>query len=368
MKDAMGIILCEGKRLHINELTEFRAPSALPMYGRYRLIDFALSNLVNSGVINVGVTTMHNYSSLMDHLGSGKEWDLSRKNYGLFILPPNNRWDISIDEGSIDVLKSIEGYIRKSRQKYVVISDGHTVCNTTYNEALSRHVETGADITMLYYDSETDAKSELVLDMDDTGRVVLLENRPARPASVHVSLGTYIIEKSLLESLVDQCYSRGRHDFVMDILVENVKSLKIFGCPVTGFVRKVTSLKSYYNANMDVLNENVRRELFGSKNAIYTKIKDQVPSRYGPEAKARDSFIADGCVIAGNVSGSVLFRGVHVGKNVEIKNSIIMQNTFIQEGAQIENVVIDKECIIRQGKRLIGQQNYPVVVAKKTVI
>lgn len=369
MKDTMGIIISENQ-IHLNELTERRSVEAMPVGGRYRLIDFMLSNMVNSGIINVGVCTKNNYTSLMDHIGTGKPWDLNRKNYGLFILPPFvNRELTTGGHGNIDTLFGVINYLKKSSQQYAVITDGNIVCNMTFNDALENHKNSGADISIIYNETQKALPKGTVLDTDSSGRVVIIQKNPRNPISKKYTMGTYILERVLLESLIEECVSRGKHDFVMDILIENVNKLKIFAYKLDGYVNRVDSIKAYYKVNMDLLNQSIRDELFGSSNnPIYTKVKDQVPTKYGDNAVVNDSLIADGCIIDGEVDNSIIFRAVHIDKGVKIKNCIIMQNTFVQEGTELEHVVIDKECVVRMGKRLIGQEDYPVIVGKRTIV
>ncbi len=372
--DAMtGIILTEDKETQLGVLTEKRAISAMPMAGRYRLIDFILSCMVNSGIRNVGVATQFNYSSLMDHLGSGKDWDLSRKNSGLYILPPYlGRENTGKADGDIDVLYGIGSFIRRTRPDYIVLSKGNTMYNTTFNEALAFHKQNHADITILY-NCETQASSETLarytlLDVDDSGRVTdIMKNHP-HPKGNKVSMDAYICERSFLINTIENCIAHGEHDWVMDVLVKNVNRLKIYGYQFDGYVGRVDTIDSYYQNNMNFLKPEIRRELFSSTAKIYTKVKDQVPTHYGDHAKVVDSMVADGCMIDGTVENSVIFRGVHIGRGATVKNSIVMQNSVIQENCFVENVVLDKEVTLLAGKTVMGQPNYPFVIAKGNVI
>ncbi len=300
--DAMtGIILTEDKETQLGTLTEKRAISAMPMAGRYRLIDFILSSMVNSGIRNVGVATQFNYSSLMDHLGSGKDWDLSRKNSGLYILPPYlGRENTGKTDGDIDVLYGIGSFIRRTKPDYIVLSKGNTMYNTTFNNALAFHKQNHADITVLY-NQETHANSETLarytlLDVDDSGRVTdIMKNHP-HPKGCNVSMDTYIMDRSFLINTIENCIAHGEHDWVMDVMVKNVNRLKIYGYQFEGYVGRVDTIDSYYQNNMNFLKPEVRRELFSDAAKVYTKVKDQVPTHYGDHAKVVDSIVADGCM------------------------------------------------------------------------
>ncbi|MGN1097658.1 MAG: glucose-1-phosphate adenylyltransferase subunit GlgD [Clostridia bacterium] len=373
MKDTMGIILAENSDIRLNELTDVRSVAALPFGGRYRLIDFILSNMVNSGIINVGVTTLFNYSSLMDHVGSGNPWDLDRKTYGLFFLPPYIRGGnaAGISNGSVDLLYGVLTHLRRSPQKYVLLAGGNLVCNMTFDEALYFHEETEADVTVIYNnlaDNPEQLKRTTVYEINDENRVIGIEHNPRTPKTSLSGMDMYIVERTRLISMIEEAYAKGSHDFIKDVLLANLNSLNIYAYEYKGFVGRVDNIKSYYENSMLMLDESVRRQIFGGENLIYTKVKDQVPTQYGENANVSDSLIADGCRIDGTVENSIIFRGVRVGKGTVIRNSIVMQNTVIDENCDLENVVIDKECTLRPLKRLIGQPNYPVILPKRTMI
>jgi len=372
MKDMMGIVMADSSQLRLNELTELRSVPALPFGGRYRLIDFILSNMVNSGIINVGVATNINYSSLMDHLGSGAPWDLNRKIYGLFILPPYVRGGAGgVSAGSIDQLYGVLTFLRRSRQQYVLLASGRTVCNMTFDGALRQHIEKDADITVIYYDKkekDEQLSRQNVYEIDSEGRITSMEAEPHYPKSTLAGMGMFIIERVKLIELIEDAYARGSHDFIRDLLMNAIDNLKVYGYEYKGFVGVVDSVRSYYENNMKMLEPAVRCEIFGSENRIYTKVKDQVPTKYGSGASISDSLVADGCIIEGTVENSIIFRGVHIAKGAVVKNSIIMQNSVIEENCDIENVIIDKECTLRASKRLVGQPNYPVILPKRTLL
>lgn len=373
MRDTMGIIYTGDNDVNLRELTRSRSVAAVPFAGRYRIIDFILSNMVNSNIHNVGLITQNNYHSLMDHLDSGKNWDLDRKKDGLFILPPyvtsnNKGWY----NGRIDALYNVTPYIKRSTQKYVVFSGSSIVCNLCFDGALEYHKEKNADITILYKEEPDEDNEELsrhtLLSTDSDGKVVQIQAKPRRPKSKKISMETYIIEKDLLEMLIDECVSQGQYDFTKDLLIKNIDRLNIYGFECKGYLAMIDSVQSYFKHSMELLNRNNRDELFNATAPIYTKVKDEVPTKYGNEAEISNSLLADGCIIEGKIYNSIIFRGVRVEKDAVIKNSIVMQNSQIQENALLENVILDKEVLIRKNKRLVGQANYPVVIGKKAII
>ena len=370
-RDTMGIILTNNDR--IPPITDIRANSALPFAGRYRIIDFVLSNMANAGITNIGVATESNYSSLMDHIKSGKPWDLDRKNWGLNILPPSlEKMSYGAIKGNIDMLAGISDFIQRSPQTYVILSLGNSIYNLDFTDVIEQHVNSQADITILYKDMRGVEERELsrftMIELDEKKRVTDIEVQPYYPKTATASMDVYIMEKALLESIVDECSARGDRDFVKDALVKKMQGLRIYGYEHTGYTDKIDSLKSYYRNNMNFLDKSIREELFNPANPIYTKTKDQSPTKYGAEAVVQNSFVSDGCMIEGTVINCVLSRGVKVKKGAVIKNSIIMQDSVIEENVELSHVVFDKEVYITKGRKLIGQESYPLAISKGTVI
>ncbi len=370
-KDTMGIILTNSDRIH--PFTEIRANSALPIAGRYRIIDFVLSCMANAGITNIGVATESNYSSLMDHIKSGKPWDLDRKNGGLNILPPSlEQMNQGYIRGNIDMLAGIRDYIHRSHENYVVLSLGNNIYNMDLSAVVEKHIENQSDITVVYKDFKGAEEEELtrhtLLELDDEGRVRDIEVQPYYPKTTNASMDIYVMDKALLESIVDECSARGDRDFVKDALVKKMSGMRIFGYEHTGYTYKIDSMKSYYNANMNFLNGALRKELFNINRPIYTKTKDQSPTKYGAEAEVSNSFVSDGCVIEGTVENCILSRGVKVAKGAVVRNSIIMQDSVIEEGVELDCVVFDKEVHITKGRKLIGQETTPLAIEKGTRI
>ena len=365
----MGIILTNNDR--IPPITDIRANSALPVAGRYRIIDFVLSNMANAGITNIGVATESNYSSLMDHIRSGSPWDLDRKNWGLNILPPSlEKMTYGAIKGNIDMLAGIQDFIQRSPQTYVILSLGNNIYNIDFDDVIEKHIESQADVTTIYTDMTGADERELsrFTMLNDDKRVVDIEVQPYYPKTSTAGMDVYVMEKALLESIIDECSARGDSDFVKDALVKKIDGLHIYGYEFKGYTEKLDSLKAYYRANMDFLKKEVRDELFNPARPIYTKTKDQSPTKYGAEADVKNSFVSDGCVIEGTVINSVLSRGVKVMKGAVVKNSIIMQDSVIEENVELSHVVFDKEVCVTKGRKLIGQESYPLCIAKGTQI
>ncbi len=374
IRDAFGLIYAGEQNINLRELVYLRAVGALPVGGRYRAIDFVLSNMVNTGIRNIGVIAQRSYHSLMDHLGSGKEWDLSRKNDGLFILPPFSSSDNTGSyRGTVDAIKGVMGYVRRTNQQYCVLAGSYTIYNMVYDDMIKQHIESGADITMLYNEEGADSFrgerfNDVRLNMNESGRVTDIEINSPLADSKNIGMDAYIIRKELLEYLVEDCVSRGKYNFVSDLLISNLNRIKIMGYKHKGYVGRLHCVASYYKMNMDFLNMDIQNDLFYGENPIYTKIKDEVPAKYAQDGKVKNSLVANGCVIEGNVENSVLFRGVYVGKGVNIKNCIVMQNSEIYNNAQLEYAILDKSVNIRQGRRLIGDEGFPVIIRKGAIV
>ena len=371
--NAFGLIYTGEANARLRELTFSRSVAAVPFGGRYRVIDFLLSDMVNTGISNVGLITQRNYHSLMDHLGSGKEWDLHRKRDGLFILPPFVTKDnTGMYRGTVDAIRSVLGYVRRSTQRYVILTGSHTLYNTTYDAMLRQHIETGAEITIMYNVerefNRADQFDDLRLTMDETGRVTDLSLDPYFPTSSFRGCDAYIMEKERLEYLVEEAASHGEYDFMRDVLVKNVDKCRIYGWRYDGYVARLDSVSTFYKHNMELLDPAIRMDLFNPRTPIYTKVKDEVPAKYTDTGRVRNSIVADGCIIEGEVENSVLFRGVHVCKGAVVRDSLIMQACYVGENSTLSNVVMDKGVLILNGRNISGYKTYPVIIRKGTTV
>ena len=372
MKDVMGLIYTGENDIHLGELTSQRAVAALPIAGRYRVIDFQLSSMVHTGIKNVGVITQKNYSSLMDHIGSGREWDLHGKQ-GLTILPPFlTRENMGVYAGLLDALNSNRNFLRLSTQEYIVVTNSHTVYNADFSEAIQQHIDTGADITLVYSRSlkSTDTENATYISVDESKNVTGMEIGPMVPTREGAFMKIYIARRELLRQLVEQAAANGLHDFDRDIVQRAINdgTLKICGYEYTDLAAQIDSIQSYFNFNMSLQNDDVRRQLFPAERPVYTKVRDDMPARYNNEGKSSNSLVGNGCIIEGTVINSVLFRGVKVAKGAVVKNSIVMQDAQIQEGAELDHCILDKQSVIRRNGRLIAPAAYPIVIAKNVVI
>ena len=374
--NALGIIFPNNYDGLIPELTNERLMASVPFGSRYRMIDFVLSSMVNCGIDNITVLVRENYFSLLDHLGAGREWDLTRKNGGLNIFPPFAQKNQGIYGGRIGMIDSILGFLKSQKEKYVVMSDTNLALNFDFKDILAEHIKNGADVTIAYTKEELpesvmktdDLKKAMYYTLDLDGNTVKKINiNPQDKGVQNFSMNIYVIERELLIELINRAFIAGGVYFERDILGAQVDTLKICGYEYTDYVARISSLKSYFDENMRLLEDENLEALF-DKSPIYTKIRDDNPTRYVNGASAKNVMVADGCVIEGEIENCILFRGVKVGKGAKVKNAILMQDTVIEDGVDAEYIITDKKVHITADKELKGTDSFPVFIAKRQVV
>ena len=370
MKKKMVGLIYTGEHINqLRDLTRTRAVAALPMIGRYRMIDFPLASMIHSGIKNIGIVMQKNYHSLMDHLGSGREWDLHGKRSGMTILPPYMTYDnVGVYEGLLDALRSNINFLRRSQERYIVVTDTSIVFNVSFDDVLEQHIAKGADMTLLYSKDRAARRhgSGRYLDIDENGIVRQLECDPALPRYENTYLSCFLVRRELLIDLVDRAVSGGLHHLTRELLTQMLreKRYRVVGYECPGRVWVIDSIASYFEANMDFLCAENRALIFTRERPVWTKLRDEMPALYAQGAKVSNSLIADGCVIEGEVENSILFRGVMIRPGAVVKNCIVMQDSVIQRHAQIENVILDKQVNVQENSRLISSPSYPLVVPK----
>lgn len=367
MLDTLGVIIACNNEANLGELTRVRTVSAVPFAGRYRLIDFILSGMVNSGMNTVGIATGHNYQSLLNHIGTGKPWDLARKREGLFVLPPAQDVVLTGD-CRIAVLTGVIRFLERSKQHYVVVADSNNVCNIRFDEIVEQHRNKNADITVVYQQVKNKVDGETYVDVDDNAAVKDIVYASDRKKCLNRMVGYYVFTKDILINILQDCMIHSRKRFVKDVIERSLSRLKVYGYCFDKFLRTVNDIDSYYNVSMELFETIKRKDLFMSEDKIFTKSKDRVPTRYLSHASIKNSIVADGCVIDGTVENSIIFRGVTISRDAEVKNCIVMQDGIISRKAMLSCCILDKNCVIREGKTLIGQQDFPLVVNKHRTI
>lgn len=369
-KRALGIIFPNSYDALVPELVNVRLMASIPFASRYRMIDFVLSSMSNCDIDNISILVNNNYHSLMDHLGSGREWDLVRKNGGLHIFPPFAEKESKPFVGRVGGLATILDFLREQKEKYVVMADAHIAVNFDFNAMIDAHIASGADITVAYNEQELPEYIQKSNDKGfyytytiDNGRVTKMYINPRETGVQNFGMNIYVIDRELLIDLVNTAFVRGQEYFERDILAPQLAKLNVQAYKFEGYLARISGMKSYFDENMKLLDDYNLDGLF-SRAPIYTKIRDDNPSRYINGAKATNVMVADGCIIEGEIENSILFRGVKVAKGAKVKNCILMQDTVIEAGANIEYLITDKNVTITAGKEMKGTDTFPFYIAK----
>lgn len=370
--DALGIIFPNSYDSLVPELVTERLMASIPFASRYRMVDFLLSSMVNCGIGNISIVVRSKYHSLMDHLGSGREWDLTRKNGGLTIFPPYAEKTVKVYNGRVEALASILDFLKDQKEKYVFMSDANIAVNFDFGAMLNAHIASGADVTIAYKEMEIPEAMKQINTINsdlyytfgiENGRVKEVRIRPQDDGVQNLSMNIYLIEREHLIKLINDAFVRGDVYFERDVLATHLDTLNVQAYKYEGYLAYISSMKSYFDENMKLLDDANLDALF-SESPIYTKIRDDNPTRYIAGAKANNIMAADGCVIEGEVENSVLFRGVKVSKGAKVKNCVLMQDTVIEAGADVEYIITDKNVTVSADKSIKGTDTFPVYVAK----
>lgn len=363
MNNVMGLITTNYSSENFSKLADIRPIATLPIGGRYRLVDFPLSNLVHSGIRTVGVTSAYRYRSLIDHLGAGKEWSLSRKDDGLYILP-GSAYGMKRFQGKFLLRDLINNrpFLDRATEDYVIVSASNKIYNIDFHQMVDQHIETGAEITMLYKEvANADMKAGHFMDLAHDGSVISVKNSAMGIAAWF--LDCFIINRETLLNLMEW-YSNMDYIDMMEIITDNLSRMKIQSYNFTGYVGAVDSTYDYMQCSMDLLDPKVRNELFYSSKMIFTKIQDAPPAKYLEGCKVSNSIISSGAIVEGDVENSILSRNVKIGKGAVVKNCVILQRCVIEPGAVLENVICDKFAHVSENVRLSGTKYSPLVIEK----
>lgn len=367
-----GIVFANTSDNFLKKLTSRRSMASVPIAARYRLIDFALSNLVNAGINSVAIITKENYRSLMDHVGNGAPWELDRKNGGVYLLPPYLTSRVKRYNGTVDALYGARDYVARVSSEYIVLYDAHNLANIDVASALDNHIERNADISIVYHKGVVSPDEEhsetMLLKLDSDDNVTAISFDPEKEEKANYSLGITIIGRELLTKLVFDAAEAEKSSFNREVIAQKVKNLKIVGFEHKEYVAVMNNTHSYFNANMDTLKKEVRSQLFNKQRPIYTKTRDDMPTRYGTKSKVKNCSIGDGCIIEGTVTDSILFRGVKVAKGAVVSNCILMQETSVGADAQLSNVIADKNVTISDKLVLQGSNKKHLYIKKNQIV
>ena len=370
MKGLHGIIFSYERRNDLRELGEIRSSASVPVGGRYRAVDFALSNLMNAGATDVGVVLHGQYQSLLDHLGTGKDWDLSRKRGGLKILPPFNYqkdWGTLPFRGKMEALQGVRSYLDTIRQDYVALMDGDLVANLPLKDIYETHIAAGADITVVCGNDSFRTDSGSYFEKSADGRITDVLYQLNTPRGYR-GLDVYILSTALLKDLVDECNAKDLFSFRRDVLRAKKDSLNLRAYIWEGFAAQIHSVQEYYDRSMQLLDPAIRAELFTPERPIRAKDTEKSSTYIGPDACCVNSLLADGCRVEGVVENSILFPGVVVEKGATVRNCILFKETVVGQGASLAHIIADKFVEIQANRTLMGHATYPIVLAKGSKI
>jgi len=365
--NVMGIIFTNDATM--GELTNKRTMAAIPFGGRYRQIDWALSNLACAGVRHVGIISRHSYQSLMNHIGDGEEWGLELEEGGLEFLTPYAQSTVGTYRGKLESLNNAKTFLQYGAEdELVVMIDSAILSNVDLNDILNKHVASGKDVTVVTKAgiANGEKKLDLALKLDENGEVADMVVDYVASEDYLASMDIFVVNKKWLEQSVTEMVARDKfhmdRDLVMGGWRRGVVSVNVY--QFDGIAMFNESVEEYFHNSLALVKKEVRQDLFHGNHPIYTKTRDRVPTYYGDECEVENTLLADGCFIEGEVEDSILFRQVTVAKGAEIEDCVIMNDAVIGEGAQLKYVILDKDVTVTPGAKLIGTKNNPIIIKK----
>lgn len=364
MNNCIGIINLDEYESRIEELVKNRSLGAVPLAARYRIIDFILSNMTNSGIESIGIFAKSKSRSLMDHLKNGRPWDLHRKREGLRFF--NFGYSDPAFEDVHNFAENIE-FIKRSKKEYVVLTPSYMICNIDFNKVVEAHKKSSKDITLVYKNinsTEEEFEGCDLLNINSDGKLLSVDKFLKDKQSINVSMEMYVMSTELFIDIVLDSIRTGMFRKVKEYINFNLDKLEVGTYEFKSYLACVNSLKSYYKFNMELLDEKVSEELFNKVRPIYTKVKDEGPTYYGENSNINNSIIANGCCIEGEVINSVIGRRVVIQKGVRIENCIILQNTVINKGSKLVNVIANKGCFLEEDTVYINENKIPIVISR----
>ena len=373
-----GLIFSNIHNSSVPELTSVRTIASIPFGCRYRLIDFPLSAMVNSGITKVGVIAHNNYQSLMDHIGTGKDWDLARRSGGIRILPPYITAYNSANGGKLyttrlEALMGVTHFIAKCSEDHIVLSDCDSVCTIDLKDMIRSHEKSGADMTIMTRTVKAGdvlpSEDATSVSCDVNGRIISLSACTNNFEEAEISTNVIVAKRTFLLDIINDAASHGYSRFYLEAIANRLEHARIMSYHFDGVFLQIGSLVSYYKASMELLGADVRNELFNSpERLVYTKLRNSSPTVYQSGSSVKNSFVADGCCIEGTVENSIIFRGVHVSRGAVVKNSILLQDTYVGADTSLNCVITDKNVVIRDGRTLSGHESMPFFLSKGSMI
>lgn len=369
--NVMGIIFANDATL--GALTDKRTMASLPFGGRYRQVDFALSNLACAGVRHVGIITRHNYQSLINHIGSGEEWGLELEEGGLEYLTPYATSTTDTYRGKLESLHSAMSFLETGPEdELVVMIDSAVLSNIDLNKVLAAHVESGKDVTVVAKSGIANGSKQLdlALKIDEKGKVLDMAVDYQAPADYLASMDIFILSKKWMmrqiqEHIAHNLYHMDR-DLVLGLWQKNEISVNV--CVFDGVALFNESVEEYFRNSLSLTDKKIRHDLFAGNHPVYTKVRDRVPSYYGENCRIDGCIVADGCMLGGEAENCVLFRQVTLKPGAKAENCLIMNDTVVGEGAELKNVILDKDVVVRPGAKLIGTTASPIIIKRGEIV
>ncbi|MDU5108031.1 glucose-1-phosphate adenylyltransferase subunit GlgD [Clostridium sp.] len=368
MKNCLGIINLDENVSRMGDLVRYRTLASVPLSARYRVIDFVLSNMANSGIKSIGIFTENKSRSLINHLTNGRPWDLHRKNDGLRVFNFGD-YHPSIDDVH-NFSENIE-FIEKSRKEYILIAPSYMICNIDYNDALRYHIKSRNDVTIIYKNISKADKAFFeceILNINDDNRVISVGKNIGREKDAKINMEMYIMKKDFFVSIIHECIKNGVHKKIKECICDNLKSFKVGAFEFDGYLSCINSIKSYFDTNLDILNQNINKELFYNNKPIYTKSQDEPPTLYTEISLVSNSIVANGSYIEGEIKNCIIGRHVKIEKGAKLENCIIMQSSIIKSNVSMSNVIADKGTVVKSNKIVRGTDEYPVIIQRRKVL
>ena len=357
----------------VSALTEKRTMASLPFGGRYRQVDFALSNLSCAGIHRIGIVTRHSYKSLMNHIGSGEEWGLTMEQGGLEYLTPYSSSRISDYRGKLESLYSAMSFLHDGKEEeWIVMIDSAILSNLDLRKIIASHIQSGKDITIVTKKGVADGEKtlDLAVLLDSRGEIADIGVDYAAPAAYEASMDIFVLSKKWLIGQVKEHIARNLfhmdRDLVLGLWRSGQATIHIYS--YDGIAMYNESLQQYFQNSLSLIDAKVRADLFGRSHPVYTKVRDRVPAYYAHGCTIENCAVADGCMLAGHAKNSILFRQVTLQPNATVENAVVMPGTVIGAGAELNYVILDKHVTVRPGVRLVGAPSCPIVVKKGEVV
>ena len=357
----------------VSALTEKRTMASLPFGGRYRQVDFALSNLACAGIRRIGIVTRHSYQSLMNHIGSGEEWGLEMEEGGLEYLTPYSSSQVSDYRGKLESLYSAMQFLEYGQEdEYVFMIDSAILSNIDLNEVLQSHIASGKDVTVVTKAGIANGykQLDLAIKLDAQGEIADMAVDYVAPADYLASMDIFVLSKKWLAKQVKEHIAHNLYHMDRDLVLgqwqKGTISVNVY--QFKGVALFNESVEEFFSNSLSLINKEVRHDLFAYNHPVYTKVRDRVPCYYGENCVVADCIVADGCMLEGQVSNSILFRQVTIAADAQVENCLIMNDTVVGEGAQLKNVILDKDVVVRPGAKLMGTESNPIIIKRGEIV